>query len=94
MASSLTPATSVDIREELHNFPVWDRSYLKQVYNQLQGLRPYVDFPDIGVDRYPVNGVLKQVKFSGRELNLNKLPDEAKIGKTNTSFIHTVSELP
>jgi uncharacterized protein len=76
--SSLSPVTTADVRETLHNIPVWDKDFLKDVYDQLQGLRPYFNFVEIGVDRYRLDGALQQVNISARELNLSKLPGEAQ----------------
>jgi len=76
--SSLSPTTTADVRETLHNIPVWDRAFLKEVYDQLQGLRPYYNFVEIGVDRYRIEDSLQQVNIGARELNLAKLPAEAK----------------
>lgn len=75
--SSLSPTTGVDVRETLHNIPVWDKIFLKDVYNQLQALRPYFNFVKIDVDRYHLEGAVQQVNIGARELNLSKLPGEA-----------------
>ncbi len=66
------------VRENLRNIPVWDAELLGDVYEQLQGIRPYYDFQGIHVDRYTVNGRYQQVYLAARELNLEKLPAHAK----------------
>ncbi|XSG85018.1 MAG: UPF0182 family protein [Methylohalobius sp. ZOD2] len=70
-----------DIAEEIENYitniPVWDETFLKDVYNQLQGLRPYYEFPAVDVARYPIQGRVQQVNLGTREINLIKLPREA-----------------
>jgi len=76
--SSLSPVTRADVRETLHNIPVWDKTFLKDVYNQLQALRPYFNFVEIDVDRYHLEGAVQQVNIGARELNLSKLPGEAQ----------------
>ncbi len=60
------------------NIPVWDREYLIDGYQQLQGLRPYYEFHSVDEDRYYLNDHLQQVNLSARELNTDKLPKEAK----------------
>ncbi|MGH8548959.1 MAG: UPF0182 family protein [Methylococcales bacterium] len=64
--------------EYLHNIPVWDRELLDDVYNQLQGIRPYYKFSDVDEDRYLINGRIQQVNLSAREMNIDKLPKEAQ----------------
>ena len=66
------------VRDNLRNIPVWDSELLGDVYEQLQGIRPYYDFHGIDVDRYTVNGRYQQVYLAARELNLGKLPEYAK----------------
>jgi uncharacterized protein len=63
--------------EHLQSIPVWDRQLLDDVYYQLQGLRPYYQFPTVDEDRYLLEGYLQQVNLAARELNLANLPPEA-----------------
>ncbi len=65
-------------KEHFENIPVWDREFLQDVYQQLQGIRPYYRFPLVNEDRYFLNGHYQQVNLSARELNINKLPPEAQ----------------
>lgn len=77
---SLTPETDLEqwiTKQHLQNIPVWDREQLNDVYNQLQGLRPYYKFSNVDEDRYPINGVTQQVNLSAREMNIENLPAEA-----------------
>ncbi|GIV09477.1 MAG: UPF0182 protein [Fimbriimonadales bacterium] len=62
----------------LENLRLWDYRPLRQVYNSLQALKPYYAFVDIDVDRYQINGGLRQVLLSVRELNLEGLPATAQ----------------
>ncbi|MCS7208640.1 MAG: UPF0182 family protein, partial [Fimbriimonadales bacterium] len=73
--------TAADLRGAegtLENLRLWDFRPLRQVYNGLQALKPYYAFVDIDVDRYLVNGQLRQVLLSVRELNLEGLPAPAQ----------------
>ncbi len=67
-----------DMRQHLHNIPVWDPEFLDEVYQQLQGIRPYYNFTDVDVGRYMLNGLVEQVNLAAREINIEKLPREAQ----------------
>ncbi|MFP4347568.1 MAG: UPF0182 family protein [Desulfococcaceae bacterium] len=81
--------TNLAVQETLHNVPVWDRELLGNVYNQLQGFRPYYEFPNVDVDRYTVEGVYQQVYLSARELNTEKLPPSAQESWVNSRLQYT-----
>jgi len=66
------------VKRHFENIPVWDREYLIDGYKQLQGIRPYYSFHSVDEDRYLLNGHIQQVNLSARELNIEKLPEEAK----------------
>jgi uncharacterized membrane protein (UPF0182 family) len=62
----------------VRNVRLWDPNTLVTSYRQLQELRPYYSFVDADVDRYMVNGVLRQTMLSARELNIAGLPAQAQ----------------
>ncbi|MGR9108207.1 MAG: UPF0182 family protein, partial [Gammaproteobacteria bacterium] len=64
--------------EHLQNIPIWDRELLSEVYQQLQGIRPYYGFPTVDEDRYQIGGQFVQVNIAAREVNVDKLPAEAR----------------
>ncbi len=64
--------------ETISNIRVNDARPLKQTFNQIQGIRLYYQFNDIDVDRYTVDGEYRQVFIAPRELNFEKLNDDAK----------------
>jgi uncharacterized membrane protein (UPF0182 family) len=75
------PGTDIahpQIQEHLYNIPVWDPEYLDEVYQQLQGIRPYYHFSNVDIARYPINGRIEQVNLSAREVNIGRLPLAAK----------------
>ncbi|MGH8557890.1 MAG: UPF0182 family protein [Methylococcales bacterium] len=74
--------------QHLHNIPVWDRELLDDVYNQLQGIRPYYKFSDVDEDRYSINGSIQQVNLSAREINIDKLPESAQTWE-NIHLVYT-----
>lgn len=80
-AVTLTPEADLAkwaTAEHLQNIPVWDRRLLDDVYQQLQGIRPYYHFASVDEDRYLINGRKVQVNIAAREMNIVKLPKEAR----------------
>lgn len=67
-----------ELRSHLYNIPVWDPEFLDDVYQQLQGIRPYYHFTNVDVDRYMLNGRLEQVNLAARENNISLLPPAAQ----------------
>ncbi|MEL7649549.1 MAG: UPF0182 family protein [Sedimentibacter sp.] len=65
-------------REVIENIRINDQEPLIQVYNQLQGIRPYYVFNDVDVDRYNIDGKYMQVFLSARELDQSRLNEQAK----------------
>ncbi len=65
-------------KKHFENIPVWDREFLTDGYMQLQGIRPYYRFIEVDEDRYFLNDHFQQVNLAAREMNINKLPDEAQ----------------
>ncbi len=58
----------------LQNIRLWDWHALQDTLRQVQEIRTYYDFPDIDIDRYTINGTLREVMLAVRELNVEKLP--------------------
>jgi uncharacterized protein len=63
----------------LQDARIWDWRALEPQLQQIQGLRPYYTFAGVDIDRYIVDGAERQVLITARELNLEKLPDQAKV---------------
>ncbi|HID55234.1 TPA: UPF0182 family protein [Candidatus Poribacteria bacterium] len=72
----------------MENVRLWDWRPLKQIFKQLQVLRPQYDFSDVDIDRYRIGGRLRQVMLAARELNYNQLRAEAKTW-VNRTFTYT-----
>ena len=53
---------------------LWDWRPLRRTFRQLQELRSQYDFVDVDIDRYKIDGDVRQVMLSGRELNIDDLP--------------------
>jgi uncharacterized membrane protein (UPF0182 family) len=73
----------------LDNVRLWDLRAYNATIAQIQALRPYYTFPDADVDRYFINGGIKQVLTSGREIDVNQLSAEASQSWINPRFIYT-----
>jgi uncharacterized membrane protein (UPF0182 family) len=56
---------------------------------QIQALRPCYTFPDTDVDRYFINGRIKQVLLSPRDIDVSQLSGEARQSWINPRFIYT-----
>ncbi len=70
-----------DVDEEeitLENVRLWDPEILETTYDELQALRPYYEYRDVDVDRYVLDGKIRQVMLATRELDQSGLPDTAQ----------------
>jgi len=74
-------------RATLDNIRLWDWRALQDTLKQIQAIRTYYDFPDVDVDRYPLDGV-RQMMVAAREINVTKLP-EASRNWINEKLIYT-----
>lgn len=64
--------------ETVSNLRLLDVDQLRPAYQQLQSIRPLYDFGDVDVDRYEIDGEMRQIMISPRELNPERLPEEAQ----------------
>src|SRR5580704_11024913 len=72
----------------LQNIRLWDWRALQDTLRQIQEIRTYYDFPDIDIDRYEINGTMRQVMLAARELNVEKLPESSR-NWINEKLIYT-----
>jgi uncharacterized membrane protein (UPF0182 family) len=72
----------------LQNIRLWDWRALQDTLRQIQEIRTYYDFPDIDIDRYEIDGTLRQVMLATRELNVDKLPESSR-NWINEKLIYT-----
>jgi hypothetical protein len=82
---ALNPAEN---QATLQNIRLWDWHALQDTLRQIQEIRTYYDFPDIDIDRYPINGEERQVMLAARELNVEKLPESSR-NWINEKLIYT-----
>ncbi len=72
----------------LQNIRLWDVNALKDTLRQVQEIRTYYDFPGIDIDRYKINGSMREVMLGVRELNVDKLPESSR-NWINDKLIYT-----
>ncbi|MGA9643413.1 MAG: UPF0182 family protein, partial [Terriglobales bacterium] len=72
----------------LQNIRLWDWRALQDTLRQIQEIRTYYDFPDIDIDRYEIDGTMREVMLAGRELNVDKLPESSR-NWINEKLIYT-----
>jgi hypothetical protein len=59
----------------LDNIRLWDPEVLQSTVSQTQEILTYYDFRVPDIDRYVVNGSLRQVMVAAREINVDQLPE-------------------
>ena len=72
----------------LENIRLWDWRALQDTLRQIQEIRTYYDFPDIDIDRYEVEGSVRQMMLAARELSIDKLPESSR-NWINEKLIYT-----
>ena len=88
-AESATEALDLNAnRPTLDNIRLWDWHALQDTLKQIQAIRTYYDFPDVDVDRYSIDGSIRQMMVAAREINVGKLPDASR-NWINEKLIYT-----
>jgi uncharacterized protein len=72
----------------IDNLRLWDYRPLLTTMGQQQILRRYYDFVDVDIDRYQIEGEQRQIMLSARELDVDKLADQARTW-TNERLVFT-----
>ena len=65
----------------IDNIRLWDPTVLLTTYRQLQELRPFYQFYDVDVDRYPLDSQITQVMLASRELDEASLPGSGWVNR-------------
>ena len=71
--SGKTPIAKANA-QTLANIRLLDPTYIKNSFDRLQAIRSYYQFPDLDVDRYPIDGKLTETLLAVRELNESDVP--------------------
>ena len=86
--SGVEAVDAANNQSTLQNIRLWDWRALQDTLRQIQEIRTYYDFPDIDIDRYVVNGSVRQMMLAARELNVEKLPESSR-NWINEKLIYT-----
>ena len=62
----------------IDNVRLWDWRPLRTTYEQLQEIRTYYTFADVDIDRYTLDGHLREVTLAVRELDIEQLREDAR----------------
>ncbi|WP_069130434.1 UPF0182 family membrane protein [Rhodohalobacter halophilus] len=65
---TLTVSDIANNRDAIDNIRLWDSRLLLNTYKQLQEIRSYYEFYSVDNDRYMVDGEVKQMMLSAREI--------------------------
>jgi len=86
--TSVEAVDAANNQATLQNIRLWDWRALQDTLRQIQEIRTYYDFPDIDIDRYEINGTMREVMLAARELNVDKLPESSR-NWINEKLIYT-----
>jgi hypothetical protein len=86
--TTVEAADAANNQPTLQNIRLWDWRALQDTLRQIQEIRTYYDFPDIDIDRYDINGSIRQVMLATRELSVPKLPESSR-NWINEKLIYT-----
>ena len=84
------PITAKDIQANdltVKNVRLWDRKPLLSTFSQIQEIRTYYEFAEVDNDRYIIDGEIRQIMLSPRELAAGSLPNRNWINERLT-FTH------
>jgi len=65
----------------INNARLWDPGVIQQTYATLQNLQTYYKIGDVDVDRYLVDGTVRQVLIAARGLNSADLPSQSFVNR-------------
>jgi len=86
--TTVESADAANNQATLQNIRLWDWRALQDTLRQIQEIRTYYDFPDIDIDRYEIDGSIRQVMLATRELSVEKLPESSR-NWINEKLIYT-----
>ena len=72
----------------IDNLRLWDYRPLLTTFGQQQILRRYYEFLDVDIDRYQIADEHRQIMLSARELDVERLADQARTW-TNERLVYT-----
>lgn len=84
------PLTAEDVDKNkltIKNVRLWDNDQLLSTFSQIQEIRTYYEFASVDNDRYVIDGEIRQIMLSPRELAAESLPNRNWINEKLT-FTH------
>jgi len=78
VTGELTSDDLIDNEDTLGNVRLWDWRPLRATFEQIQEIRTYYTFADIDIDRYTLDGTLRQVNLAVRELDTEQMREDAR----------------
>ncbi|HEY6058433.1 MAG TPA: UPF0182 family protein, partial [Candidatus Limnocylindrales bacterium] len=88
--ATLTQAAVDQESATFENARVWDYRPLGSTLDQLQRVRNYYDFFDVDTDRYQLDGALRQVMLSAREIAPDNVPQASSWVNQRINYTHGV----
>ena len=76
--TTVADADAAKNQPTLQNIRLWDVQALQDTLRQIQEIRTYYDFPGIDIDRYVLDGQMREVMLATRELSTSKLPESSR----------------
>ncbi len=68
----------------IKNVRLWDHEPLLTTFAQVQEIRTFYDFASVDNDRYMIDGELRQIMLSPREVDVRSLPDRSRTWVSET----------
>ncbi len=65
----------------IDNARLWDPDVISSTYQALQAFQTYYKINDVDIDRYVVDGQVRQVLISARDLNSSELPSQSWVNE-------------
>ncbi len=87
---TLDDAKVADEEATFRNARLWDYRPLRVTLDQLQTIRRYYEFVDVDTDRYVIDGRLRQVMISARELAKERNPQATSWVNQKITYTHGV----
>jgi uncharacterized membrane protein (UPF0182 family) len=81
--NTITSAELDSNKATIENVRLWDPDpeILGETYNRLQQIRNFYRFNDVDIDRYVVDGRVRQELISARELNIDGIPSQSWVNQ-------------
>ncbi len=86
VSGKLTLQDVTENRAIMDNIRLWDWRPLRETFKQREARRPQYDFLDVDIDRYVLDGQLKQVMLSARELVFSNVTKGSQTWVNKTFF--------